>query len=669
MASGTDIATAYVQIIPSAEGIKGKLEEIMGGEADSAGKKSGGKFGQAFGNVLKTAGKIGAAAIGAAATGIGALTKSAITAYADYEQLVGGVETLFGAGGQSLQEYAQSVGKSSSLVADEYGKMMTAQNTVLRNAADAYKTAGLSSNEYMETVTSFSAALIKSVGGDSLKAAKLADQAIRDMSDNANKMGTDMASIQNAYQGFAKQNYTMLDNLKLGYGGTKDEMTRLVSDAEKLNAEFRVSRDINGNLVYSYADIVRAINIVQTEMGITGTTAKEASSTISGSIGMMKGAWANLVAGFGDSNADMERLFGDLVSSAETVLGNLLPVAEQALGGIANAIGRLAPVIAERLPGLVTQILPPLMSAATEIVTALAGALVTNLPVLLPVAIDAIQTISTGLLTPENIRLLVDAALLTMEALVDGFIDALPVIIDAITTVIVTIAERLSNPDTIKRMLDSAWQIVKAIATGLWEAMPQILSALGQMLAGMLTGIREWFQPVMQKGREIVKAVKDGFMEKIHDAVNWGRDLIQNFINGILEKWNNLKQTISNVAQTIKNFIGFSEPKEGPLSNFHTYAPDMMELFAKGIRDNEPLVTNQLKKSFDFSTAISAPSPIDITGRYGAVGGYGYGPAYNYGGVTIVIEGRDKDAAQLARELQTELTRRTAGFDPWRATA
>lgn len=682
MANGTDIAKAYVQIIPSAEGIKGKLEEIMGDEADSAGKKSGGKFGQAFGNVLKTAGKIGAAALGAAATGIGALTKSAVEGYAAYEQLVGGVETLFGAGGATLQEFAASIGKTAEGAMDEYGRMMTAQNTVLRNASDAFKTAGLSTNEYMETVTSFSASLISSLEGDTLAAANAADLAIRDMSDNANKMGTDMASIQAAYQGFAKGQYQLLDNLKIGYGGTKTEMERLLQDATALSG---IEYDIE-----NLADVYSAIHVIQDELGITGTTAKEASTTISGSIGMMKGAWANLVAGFGDGNADMEKLFGDLVSSAETVLGNLLPVAEQAFGGIADAVGRLAPVIAERIPGLVADVVPPLIVAAgdltmafakglienlptitktgLEVLVSLAQGIAENLPTLIPTIVDVVTQIVDTLTQPDTLSALIDASIAIMLALADGLIDAIPRLIEAIPDIIENLVLAITSNGP--KMVETGLRLVLKLAEGIIKSVAQLAAAAPQLIVALVNGIVNQFKALLDTGARIVTSVKDGFMQKIQDAKNWGRDLIQNFINGLLEKWNNLKQTISNIAQTIKNFLGFSEPEEGPLSDFHTYAPDMMELFAKGIRDNEQVVKAQLAKSFDFGSFIE-PVTIPVnpaySGRYGAFGGYG--PAYNYGGVTIVIEGRDKDAAQLARELQTELTRRTAGFDPWRQPA
>ena len=248
----------------------------------------------------------------AAATAMVAITKGAVENYGDYEQLVGGVETLFGAGGQSLSEYAKGVGKTTTEAKDEYNNLIKAQEAVIEKANGAYKTAGMSANDYMETVTSMSAALIQSLDGDTVAAAEKADMAITDMSDNANKMGSDIESIKNAYSGFAKANYTMLDNLKLGYGGTKEEMQRLLDDATKISG---VKYDIS-----QYGDIVDAIHVVQTEMGITGTTAKEAATTIQGSIASAKAAWTNLQTGLADENADLDALVGELVDSVVTVI-------------------------------------------------------------------------------------------------------------------------------------------------------------------------------------------------------------------------------------------------------------------------------------------------------------------------------------------------------------
>ena len=306
---------------------------------------------------LATAAKVGAAAVAAAGTAVVAIGKQAVEQYAEYEQLVGGVETLF---------------KQSA-------------DTVMGYAENAYKTAGLSANEYMNTVTSFSASLLQSLGGDTEAAAKYADMAITDMSDNANKMGTSMEMIQNAYQGFAKQNYTMLDNLKLGYGGTKEEMQRLLEDAEKLSG---IEYDIS-----SYADIVDAIHVVQTEMGITGTTAKEASTTVQGSIASMKSAYENFVIGLGDQNADIAELSTKLLESAEVVAGNLLPVIENILSSIGTMMQEKGPEMIEKFVSYAIEKLPQIIELGLKMVLSLVKGLANNLPKLVSSVLDMIATI------------------------------------------------------------------------------------------------------------------------------------------------------------------------------------------------------------------------------------------------------------------------------------
>ena len=306
---------------------------------------------------LATAAKVGSVAVGAAGTAVVAIGKQAIEQYAEYEQLVGGVETLF---------------KQSA-------------DTVMGYAENAYKTAGMSANDYMETVTSFSASLLQSLDGDTAAAAEKADLAITDMADNANKMGTSMESIQNAYQGFAKQNYTMLDNLKLGYGGTKEEMQRLLEDAEKLSG---IEYDIS-----SYADIVDAIHVVQTEMGITGTTAKEASTTIQGSIDSMKSAYENFVTGLGDQNADIAELSTKLLESAEVVAGNLLPVIENILSSIGTMMQEKGPEMIEKFVSYAIEKLPQIIELGLKMVLSLVKGLANNLPKLVSSVLDMIATI------------------------------------------------------------------------------------------------------------------------------------------------------------------------------------------------------------------------------------------------------------------------------------
>lgn len=325
------------------------------------------------------------ASVTAIAAGIGVITKQAVAAFADYEQLVGGVETLFGAkGAKNIEEYAKIVGKSVSSVEKEYGNLMKAEKLVLDNANNAYKTAGLSANDYMSTVTTFSASLIKSLDGDTVKAAELADIALQDMADNANKMGTDISMIQSAYSGIARGNYMMLDNLKLGYAGSKTELERLLKDAEKIKKEMGETVDYDIN---SYADVIEAIHTIQENMGITGTTAKEAKETVTGSLNAMKAAWGNLLIAMG-SGEGLEDCMDNMIETAETFIGNVMPVIEKALVGMGTLIERVVPIIEEKLPDLAEQLLPPLIKAAVSLVKGLIKALPNILKTLATTIVD-----------------------------------------------------------------------------------------------------------------------------------------------------------------------------------------------------------------------------------------------------------------------------------------
>ena len=303
------------------------------------------------------------------------IVSSAVTAYASYEQLVGGVDTLFKESSKKVQEYAEN----------------------------AYITSGLSANAYMETVTGFSASLLQSLAGDTEKAAEKADMAVTDMADNANKMGTSIESIQNAYQGFAKQNYTMLDNLKLGYGGTKSEMERLLVDAGKISG---IKYDIS-----SYADVVDALHVMQTEMGITGTTALEAEETISGSLNMLKASYENLLVGLGDPNADLKKLTGNLVKSLSTFLGNIMPI-------IQNVVMSLI------------DIMPQLIEVGIGLIVALINGIVEALPQLIPALINGVMLIIETLI--NNLPLLIEAGAQMLIALAKGLIEAMPQLIEQI---------------------------------------------------------------------------------------------------------------------------------------------------------------------------------------------------------------------------------------------
>ena len=325
-------------------------------------KGKGAELAKAVGNGLATVAKVGAAALAVASTAMVAVGKASLDAYADYEQLVGGVDTLFKDSSGKLQEYA----------------------------SQAFMTAGMSANEYMSTATSFSASLLQGLAGDTAKAAEYADMAIRDMSDNANKMGTDIARIQDAYQGFAKQNYTMLDNLKLGYGGTKTEMERLLKDANRINREHGITSNYT---IENLADVYEAIHVVQEEMGIYGTTAAEASETITGSLNATKAAWKNLLVGFADDDADLGLLIDNFVSSLTTATKNIVPRLAQILGGVGQALKEIMPILAEELPGILEELLPGVIAGAGGLIRGLVEAL----PELLPVLWDALDQALGGI--------------------------------------------------------------------------------------------------------------------------------------------------------------------------------------------------------------------------------------------------------------------------------
>lgn len=360
---------------------KKQLGELSGG-VDDVGKSmdEAGKKTSVFGDVLK-ANLLGGAIISgikAVASGIKSLISGAVEGYGEYEQLVGGVETLFGASYSSAEEYAEKTGASLEFAQSVWDDYEARQQTVLDNASNAYKTAGMSANEYMETVTGFAASLNASLGEYQWQSANYADMIMTDMSDNANKMGTDIESIKNAYAGFSKGNFTMLDNLKLGYGGTKEEMERLLRTAEELEGF-----ETGALSVDNFADIADAIHIVQEELGITGTTAKEASTTIEGSISAMKAAYENFVTGLGNENADIGALTEELIQSAGTVAKNVLPVIENVLKNIAETVKKQGPDMITKFVAYATEKLPEILKLGIQLVVSLVKGLAQNLPELL----------------------------------------------------------------------------------------------------------------------------------------------------------------------------------------------------------------------------------------------------------------------------------------------
>lgn len=551
-----------------------------------------GKFaGKACGKLVTTGTAAAAALVTAGTTAAAALLKSAVTGYGEYEQLVGGVETLF---------------KDSS-------------DTVMNYANNAYKTAGMSANDYMETVTGFSASLLQSLDNDTAAAAAKADLAITDMSDNANKMGTSMEMIQYAYQGFAKQNYTMLDNLKLGYGGTKEEMERLLEDAEKIHEKTtgqKIDYDIS-----NLADVVDAIHEVQTELGITGTTAAEASTTIEGSLNSAKAAWSNLLVGVADDEQDFDTLVNNFVDSVATAAENILPRVEVAITGIGTLIEKLFPVIMQELPTVLNDILPELVSSGIGMVNSLSEGIQQNLPLIISTVIeigeqliDALievvpQFISIGLeliaqlamgiaealpeLMPkitdaintivlaiqENLPLILEAGMQILLQLALGIAQSLPELIPTIIEIILQIVEVLNSPENMMLVANAALQLIFGLLEGIINALPVLIEGLPEVIVSIVDALIECAPQLLEAGYELLKELEAGIneqlpvlLQKIPQMVlkltnkflslaskflEVGKKFIGNIKDSIVSKWEGLKSSVPEwISSLIEKFLG-----------------------------------------------------------------------------------------------------------------
>lgn len=577
--------------------------------------------------------------------------KQALESYAQYEQLTGGVDTLFKDSSKKVQEYANN----------------------------AYKTAGMSANEYMETVTSFSASMIQSLGGDTAKASEYSNKAITDMSDNANKMGTSMESLQNAYAGFAKGNYTMLDNLKLGYGGTKSEMERLIADANKV----KEANGEMGNLsIESFADVTEAIHTMQSEMGITGTTAKEASTTIEGSVNSMKGAWSNLITGIADDNADFDGLVTNFVDSIVTMGNNILPRIQtiiQGMGTMASQlISKLVPEIVKTIPPLIQQTLPILLNSIQSAITAILDVLpqvadslssliptivqmlLGMLPQLLEVGIQILLSLVNGItqalpqliaMLPtiitdtvntliENLPAIINAGIQLLIALINGIVQALPQLVQMLPSIIDTTVTVLM--DNLPMIIDAGIQLLVALINGIVQATPQlvamlpqiiittvstltrnfpkILQAGGQLVASLINGISSMLGNLGNTAMQIFNTIKDKITQLPQKALQWGKDMIQGFINGIKGMISKVGDAVKGVADKIKNFLHFSRPDVGPLRDYETWMPDMIEGLSKSLEKASPNLVNQTKAlAGQMSDALNVDGSINApSGSYGS---------------------------------------------------
>ena len=486
-------------------------------------------------NGLSTAAKVGAAALTAAASGVAALTKSSIDQYAEYEQLVGGVDTLFKDASDTIQQYA----------------------------SNAYKTAGVSANTYMEQATAFSASLIQSLGGDTQAAAEYANQAIMDMSDNANKMGTDIESIQQTYQSLMRGNYAMLDNLKLGYGGTKSELERLVADAEELTGQ---ALDPS-----KFSDVITAIHAVQENMGITGTTAKEAATTIEGSVGMMRAAWDNLLVGIANDNGDLGSLTYEFADTVETALSNILPRVKIILGGIGQVIADMGTIIAQTLPEMISTVLPSLISAGAQLLVGLVAGIISALPQLaasVPEIVSALYTsivsagpqlatagtqllsmftsgIETGIpdlisrlpqiiegilnFIAENLPSILDMGVQILTSLQDGIINSISSLVSSLPQVISAITGFIA--DNLPAIVNAGISVLVNLASGIVSAIPQLVAVLPQIISAIVNGIGNLMGSIVDIGENIVQGIWEG----IQNMATWSNNKVTGFFSGIVD--------------------------------------------------------------------------------------------------------------------------------------
>ena len=449
-----------------------------------------------MGNLAAKGLKVVGASLAAAGVAVGALVKQSLDAYSDYEQMVGGVKTLFGTEAASVEEYAASVGKSVGEVQGEYDALVAAQNKVFADAKNAYKDAGMSANAYMQTVTSFSARLLQGLGGDSQKAAEIANMAVVDMSDNVNKMGSSMTDVQNAYQGFAKQNYTMLDNLKLGYGGTQAEMARLINDSGVLGDSMTVTAETVNNV--SFDKIIEAIHTIQTEMGITGTTAEEASTTIAGSVSQMSAAWTNWLTALADPSQDLSQLTTALLDSIVNVGKNVVPRLMEILPALGSGLVSLASGLAGYIPGAVQQLLPALVTGATSLLQGLAG----MLPGLITSAFSALPDVFS-----------------TLFAAAPGLASAGMQIVQTLGNAITQYGPTL---------MQNGLAMIQQLGQGLVQGIPTFLAQALPLLLQFTSNLRANFGQIVNAGIELILNLAQGLIAALPTLITYVPQIVTN---------------------------------------------------------------------------------------------------------------------------------------------
>jgi phage-related protein len=663
------VGSAASGVFSGLSGVANSVASRMAGAlksgADTAWNAISSMSGKAVG-ALKGVATVGLAGVGTAVAALAGVGKSALDAYATYEQAVGGVDTLF----------------------------KDASGTVQKYAAEAYRTAGVSANEYMTQVTSFSASLISSLGGDTAKAAELGNTAMIDMSDNANKMGTDIETIQQTYQSLARGNYAMLDNLKLGYGGTKSEMERLIQDANKVKQANGEMGDLS---IDKFSDVVQAIHIMQQQMGITGTTAKEAATTIEGSVGMMKAAWQNWLAELGKDNADINGLTKQLVDSVSTVIQNVGPRIAQIITGITAALPQLFSSLGSTLPALVMQILPPVLGALGQLGTMLLTSATTWISTSLPQLLAQFQSwvtsrlpsfLQTGLTMVTNLLQgivqalpqIASTAVIVLTTLLDGLSAQLPQLIPIGINAVLNLVQGILN--NLPQIIDSGLKLILGLAQGLINAMPDLVGKAPILIGQLVGGIINRLPQILQAGVQLLGALANGFISSVprligsipgmvgqimrgFTSVNWGSvglNIITGIATGIAGAAGRLVTAAVNAATNALNWV---KRKLGIHSPSRVFRDQVGEMIGEGMAVGIDESASKVKKAAGRLTGIlpsqDASYSVGVANASRGVNAAAYG---NGGSVTNITQTFNYPAI-APTSISTQQKLQTAAMPQW----
>ena len=655
-----NVGGAVGGVLSQIPGAAGSVASAIGSKlksgADTAWNAISSMSGKAVG-ALKGVATVGLAGVGTAVAALAGVGKSALDAYATYEQAVGGVDTLF----------------------------KDASGTVQKYAAEAYKNAGVSANEYMTQVTSFSASLISSLGGNT---------AMIDMSDNANKMGTDIESIQQTYQSLARGNYAMLDNLKLGYGGTKSEMERLIQDANKVKQANGEMGDLS---IDKFSDVVQAIHIMQEQMGISGTTAKEAATTIEGSVGMMKAAWQNWLAELGKDNADIKGLTTQLVDSIGTVIQNVGPRIAQIITGITAALPQLFSSLGSTLPALVMQILPPVLGALGQLGTMLLTSATTWITTSLPQLLAQFQSwvtsslpsfLQTGLTMITNLLQgivqalpqIASTAVIVLTTLLDGLSAQLPQLIPIGINAVLNLVQGILN--NLPQIIDSGLKLILGLAQGLINAMPDLVGKAPILIGQLVGGIINRLPQILQAGVQLLVALANGFVASVprligsipgmvgqimrgFTSVNWGSvglNIITGIVSGIAGAAGRLVSAAVNAADNALNWVKRRLGIHSPSRVFRDQVGEMIgEGMAVGIDESASKVRKAAGRLTGILPSQDASYSVGVANASRGVNAASYG---NGGSVTNITQTFNYPAI-APTSISTQQKLQTAAMPQW----